>query len=200
MANIDSKGYGPSHLCFDGNEARYEIWEEKMLVYMKLKNLKEVILPGTVASAERKEQCYAELIQFLDERSLCLCLVMREAKDDGRRALQILRQHYVGNNEPRIMSLYGQISSLNMNVNESVTDYIIRAETIATSLKTTGETISNRLLNAMVMKGLPSSYEAFTVNINTSQRPVPFTEFKTQLRNFEENKKTYCTSTNVRRR
>ena len=69
-----------------------------MLGYIKLKNLKEVILPGTVASAERKEQCYAELIQFLDERSLCL--VMREAKDDGRRALQILRQHYVGNSEP----------------------------------------------------------------------------------------------------
>ena len=180
MANIDSKGYGPSHLCFDGNEARYKIWDEKMLGYMKLKNLKEVILLGTVASAERKEQCYAELIQFLDE-----------AKDDGRRALQILRQHYVGNSEPRIMSLYGQLSSLNMNVNESVTDYIIRAETIATSLKTTGETISDRLLNAMVMKGLPSSYEAFTVNINTSQRPVPFTEFKTQLRNFEENKRAH---------
>ena len=184
------KGYGnpaTRSLYFDGDEAKYEMWEERMIGYMKVKNLKEVILPGTIASVDRKEQCYAELIQFLDERSLCL--VMREAKDDGRRALEILRQHYAGHSEPRIMSLYGQLSSLTMKNNEDVTAYTIRAETIATALKATGEVVSDRLLNASVMKGLPHSYEAFIVNINASQKAVTFTEFKVQLRNFEENKR-----------
>ena len=182
------KGYGTTRaLYFDGNESKYEMWEERMLGYMKVKNLKEVILPGAIASTDRKEQCYAELIQFLDERSLCL--VMREAKNDGRRSLEVLRQHYAGHSEPRIMSLYGQLSSLNMRAKEDVTAYTIRAETIATALKSSGEIVSDRLLNASVMKGLPSSYEAFTVNINASQKVVTFTEFKVQLRNFEENKR-----------
>ena len=186
----NSKGYGIQHaLYFNGDETKYEIWEERMLGYMKVKNLKDIILNESVASVDRKEQCYAELIQFLDEKSLCL--VMREAKNDGGHALKVLRQHYAGHSEPRIMSLYGQLSSLNMNSDESVTDYIIRAETIATSLKATGEIISDRLLNASVMKGLPTSYEPFTVNINASQKVVTFTEFKVQLRNFEENKKAH---------
>ena len=89
---MESKGYGSpalKSLYFNGDETRYEIWEERMLAYMKVKKLKDYILPGTVATSERREECYAELIQFLDEKSLCL--VMRDAKDDGRRTLEILR-------------------------------------------------------------------------------------------------------------
>ena len=101
---MESKGYGLPHsktLYFDGDESRYEIWEERMLAYMKVKKLKEYILPGTVASSERREECYAELVHFLDEKSLCL--VMRDAKDDGRKALEVLRAHYAGHSEQREM-------------------------------------------------------------------------------------------------
>ena len=76
-----------------------------------------------------------------------------------------------------------------MKTNKDVTAYTIQAETITTALKSSGEIISDRLLNASVMKGLPPSYEAFTVNINASQKAVTFAEFKVQLRNFEENKR-----------
>ena len=41
------KGYGRSgrwdHLIFDGNERNYEMWEVKMLSYMRLRGLKSVI-------------------------------------------------------------------------------------------------------------------------------------------------------------
>ena len=84
---MDSTGYGPAAkaLYFDGDVSRYELWDKRMLAYMKVRKLKEAILPGTIVSNDRKEESYAELVQFLDERSLCL--VMREAKDDGKRAL-----------------------------------------------------------------------------------------------------------------
>lgn len=42
---------------------------------------------------ERNATVFAELIQSLDGRSLSL--IMREAKDDGRRALRILCEHYL---------------------------------------------------------------------------------------------------------
>ena len=39
---------------------------------------------------------------------------------------------------------------------ETVTEYIIRAQTVATNLKTAGENTNDSLLVAMVIKGLPS--------------------------------------------
>ena len=87
------------------------------------------------------------------------------------------------------MSLYSTLTGLRMNQGEDVTGYIIRAETAATNLKATGEIISDRLLPAMVMKGLPLSFEPFTVNIYTSRTKIQFSEFKVALKNFEDNQK-----------
>ena len=46
--------------------------------------------------------CFRQLIQCLDDRSLSL--VMRDAKDDGRKALQILRNHYMGKSKPCVLA------------------------------------------------------------------------------------------------
>ena len=50
-----------------------------------------------------------------------LSLVMKDACDDGRKALKILREHYAGKGKPRVTSLY--------------TDYVIKAENGATALR-----------------------------------------------------------------
>ena len=98
----ESTGYGPSsrwsRLCFDGDERKYEQWELKFMGYMLLKKLKSTILPKLETEKDedkdKQEEAFAELIQFLDDRSLGI--VMRDAKDNGRHALQLLRQHYAG--------------------------------------------------------------------------------------------------------
>lgn len=71
----------------------------------------------------KNEEAYAELIQYLDDKSLSL--VMRDPADDGRKALQILRSYYAGKGKPRIISLYAKLTSFQKMANESVTDYII---------------------------------------------------------------------------
>ena len=53
---------------------------------------------------------FAQLIQCLDDRSLSL--VMRDAKDDGRKALKILKNHYMGNSKPCVLTLYTELTSL----------------------------------------------------------------------------------------
>ena len=70
--------------------------------HLRLQGLKDIILtePTTeepdelLEDAEKNAEAYAELIQFLDDKSLSL--VMRDAADDGREALQILRNYYQG--------------------------------------------------------------------------------------------------------
>ena len=129
---MNETGYGPSsrygRLLFDGDERKYEQWEVKFLGYMRLRKLKDSITAADDVdiTAAKNEETFAELIQFLDDKSLAL--VMRDARDDGRKALKILRAHYAGTGKPRVISLV-------KSEHGTVTDYVIRAETAATALR-----------------------------------------------------------------
>ena len=155
-------GYGPSHanrLYFDGNEEKYELWEVKFKAYLRTRKLLSVITEEREETAkfrERNEQVYAELVQLLDDKSLSL--IIRDAADDGKRAVEILQEHYCGKSKPRIISLYHELTSLRKSEDETITDYFLRVERNAAALKNAGEVISDGLLVAMSLKGLPADY------------------------------------------
>lgn len=107
----NTTGYGPSHLgqrwfrlLFDGDEKNYELWETRFLAHMELCGPREVILEdpqidegdkeGLADDEAKNGEAYAELVQCLDNKSLSL--IMRDAKRDGRKALEILHKHYAG--------------------------------------------------------------------------------------------------------
>ena len=108
--------------------------------------------PDTNDDEAKNEEAFAELIQFLNDKSLSL--IMRDVMDDGKtkKALEILRQHYAGSSKPRIISLYTELTSLVKSSNELVTDYVIRAETAAAALNSANENVSDNLLIAMVQR------------------------------------------------
>ena len=181
-------GYGPApsqkHLYFDGDEEKFDLWEIKFLAHLRLRKLSL----DDDTEAEKNADVFAELVQVLDDKSLQL--VMRDAVNDGREAVKILREHYRGKTKPRIISLYTELTSLRMKDSESVTDYILRAESSATSLKSAGETISDSLLIAMVLKGLPEQFTAFSTVVMQKDKEPKFTEFKSLLRSYEESQRS----------
>lgn len=185
-------GYGPSRrLLFDGDGTKYELWEVKFLGYMRLHKLHDVILAEGEPDEDKNSDAFAQLIQCLDDRSLSL--VMRDAKDDGKKALQILRNHYMSKSKPRVLALYTELTSLVKGHNECITDYVLRAETAAVSLKSVGETVSDSLLIAMVLKGLSAEYKTFSAIISQrgeKEAKMTFQEFKTALRSYEETEKS----------
>ena len=202
MTNATPTGYGPRHrgLMFDGEESKYELWKIKFLGFMRLRKLSDTIDPRsddargelTAADEANNADAFAELIQCLDDRSLSL--IMREARDDGRKALGILREHYLGRSKPRIIGLYHALCSLNMN-NETTTDYILRAEQAAAALKTAGEEMSDALRIAMIIKGLPHTFSTFSALTSQKTDEPSVTEFKVALRSYEETMKARCGTT-----
>ena len=76
---------------------------------------------------------YGEMVQFLDDRSLAL--INRDEKNDGIKALNILREHYLPRGKPKVMALYTELTLLRKQPKENITDYRIRAENAATFLK-----------------------------------------------------------------
>lgn len=162
------------------------MWEIKFLAHLRLRKL---ILAESEdrTSAEfiaKNADIFAEIVQVLDDKSLQL--IMRDAVNDGRKALEILRDHYRGTRKPRIISLYTELTSLKMRGKECVTDYFLRAEAAATSLKSAGETISDSLLIAMVLKGLPEEFTPFNTVVMQKDSEPTFLEFKSLLRSYEE--------------
>ena len=129
MSQVAS-GYGPSYskrIYFDGCPENFELWQVKFLAYLRMNKLHKVIEDEGIPDVEKNAEVYASLVQFLDDISLSL--IIRDAPNDGKKALNILRDHYLGSSKPRIISLYGELTSLKMGAEESATEYILRAET-----------------------------------------------------------------------
>ncbi|XP_013389594.1 uncharacterized protein LOC106158229 [Lingula anatina] len=193
MTSVSSAtGYGPrGRLLFNGDEKKYELWETKFLGYLHLQGLKQTILPGAETPEDfhsKNETAYAELIQCLDDRSLSL--VMRDAENDGRKALMLLRDYHLGKGKPRVIAMYSELSSLQKETEESITDYIIRAENAAAALDNAGETVNDALLIAMILKGLPVEYKAFSVVLAQGEKELDFTQFKVALKNYDDTEKS----------
>ncbi|KAL1263579.1 hypothetical protein QQF64_006318 [Cirrhinus molitorella] len=182
-------------LLFDGSDDKYDLWETRFLGYLHTLKLKETVLnEPTDANAEqlaedrrKNADCYAELIRLIDDKSLSL--IRHEA------ALRIMKEHYSGKSKPRIINMYTSLTQIRMTDNESVTDYLIRAENIITALRDAGETMSDRLTIAMILRGLPDSFKPLAVHITQNEDNVTFTDFKRRLRIYEAAEKMKRTET-----
>ncbi len=91
--------------------------------------------------------------------------------------------------------MYTSLTQIRMTDNESVTDYLIRAENIITALRDAGETMSDGLTIAMILRGLPDSFKPLAIHITQNEDKVTFTDFKRRLRIYEEVEKMKGTET-----
>ena len=106
-----------SKTFFDGDESKYELWEVKFLGCLKIQHLHPIILSPTDQSddidfIENKATVFAVLIQYLGDRNLSL--VVRYARDNGRKAFTILREYYLSKGKPNVISFYTKLTGISL--------------------------------------------------------------------------------------
>ena len=95
----------------------------------------------------------------------------------------------MGASKPRVITLYKRLSTLQLASDEHLIDYIIRAEAVAAALKTAGEEVSESMIMAMVLNGLPPTYDTFSTVVEQREKEMSFQEFKKALMCHEESGK-----------
>jgi hypothetical protein len=191
-------------LQFNGDSEEFSFWQEKFEAAMETIGMRKVLLgkvtPPTKPDdgAEQglldtfaKEQkqfedhqmtVWAELVQCLDKRSVML--VRRECRGNGTKAYKMLCDHFRSAEKPRIMTLMGKITSLRIGHDETMVDFLIRAEELFFALEDAGERVTEQMQKSLVLKALPDSYENFVCIENAKERDSSFTELKKALINY----------------
>ena len=174
-------------LQFSGEEDDFAYWSEKFEGYVHTKKLRRQLLGSDTSNEDEKYNKWAELVQCLDKRSLMM--LKSECKGNGPEAWKRLSAHFSSSGMPRVMNLLEQLTSLSLKPTEEVTDYLIRVETLSSSIEVAGEKISEKLLVSIVLKGLPDSCEYFQTVHGFSKAPTPFSDLKKALKDFEDSQK-----------
>ena len=181
-----------SHLCFSGKAEDYETWEDRVYAYLSEQGFDAVFDEAAAVggSAEAmaditvmNRRVYNIVIQVLDRESIRL--VRNDAKFDGRKVFQILRNYFCGTGRSRVLSLFTEIGSLKKKDCESVTRYILRAEEIMLALKVAKHPIDEMMSIALVVNGLPGEYKHFRTIVFQTDNIKTFSDLKNSLINFE---------------
>ena len=141
------------------------------------------VLNGTITgTADQKEELWYELVQCLDKKSIML---IRSKKGDGAETWKVLKSRFKSSERPRIQNLFTNLINISMGQNETVVDYLSRAEDYQLNLSENNESISDEMFKSIILKGLPSRFENFVTLVNFSTDVKTYDEVKRDLINFE---------------
>ena len=104
---------------------------------------------------EAEAQVYYELMMHLDKKT---ALFIRPYKQQGSTAWKALVRKFKSSEKPRVFQLTQQLTNLKMS-NETVEDYIVRAETLLGDLRGADQTISDDVFQTLLLNGLTKTFE-----------------------------------------
>ena len=98
-------------------------------------------------------------MQALDKKSV---LFLRPYKGNGSKTWGVLRKRFKSFERSRLQKLISELTTLKKNSNETVIDYLTRAEEIQYNLEQVNEGVSEKMLISIILKVLPKQFENFS--------------------------------------
>ena len=193
-------------LCFDGQRKSCALWRKKFIGYLcndkpdlfsvMDEALKEDADDVTKAKYEKdNRKLYYDLVLVLDDKTNEI--IGNNYENDGRALMQYLEQKFRGSDTPALLSYYHEWTTLKMEANEAIVDYIARAESAISGLKSCGTVLSETLKMASVLHGLPKAYASFITLHEQMDKLKTLEELKTHLEKYEKTLKNVNESPEV---
>jgi len=174
-------------LTFSGREEDFPFFAEQFEARMILLKLGDV-LNGSDGEesfseevSERQQLVWCELIMCLDRKSV---LMLRSYKGDGKAAWKALCDRFKSLERPRIQKLLTKLLNLKMEANESVIDYLLRAEELQLNSSEAKEAVTEEMLISAVLRGLPREYDNLATIVKFGNQVKTFEILKRDLVNF----------------
>ena len=149
----------------------------------------EAYMKAVIDIQKRNNTIWCYLAKVLDSTTLMLIRHHLDNKGlgDGREAWVLLQQKFQSDETVTVVNVVWQQSRLHLKEDDALHNYFIRAQELSRMLEHAGEHLSEAVLNAMVLNGLPECYEHFVVqeNFNPAGSVV---ELRTRLMNYEESR------------
>jgi hypothetical protein len=136
------------------------------------------------ALAELRYSLWCELVQCLDRKSV---LLVRAHKGNGCAAWKALVHNFKSSERPRIQGLMTKLMSLRMEANETMVDYLVRAEELQMDLEDANQGVTGAMFSAMILKGLSKDYDPMVTLINYGAEKT-YEQMKQDLLNFANDK------------
>ena len=136
--------------------------------------------------ADKKYKIWCELVQCLDKKSL---LFVRSSKGDGPAAWKALCDRFKSFERPRLQQLIEKLTSLRKDQNETIVDYITRAEDLQYNLSQVDEALSEQMFISILLKGLPKDFETFCALVKFTKETKSLDEVKRDLINFDTDRR-----------
>ena len=133
---------------------------------------------------EKQMAIWYELVQCLDKSVLFL----RPYRGKGSEAWSVLCKRFKSFERPRLQKLISDLTNLRKYNNESIVDYITRAEDMQLNLSEVNESISENMFVSILLKGLPREFESFCTLVKYGQDKT-LDEIKRDLINFDSEKR-----------
>ena len=149
---------------FEGKSEDLEWWLAKAMVYLTKHHPEQAkcAKAGTVDDLkkidkwqEANEGLYNFFIETLDKKTGKL--IIREAKDDGYKALRVIKDHHVGCVKNNGMLALFELVTIAMKPDQTLTDYQIKLKELNAEVKESKFTMDE--INVVCgMIGLPEKY------------------------------------------
>ena len=136
------------------------------------------------ATVEQREASLRKRREILEKKEQHVWF-LRPYKGKGSKAWEDLCRRFKSAERPNLQQLISDLISIRMKANESVVDYITRAEEMQYNLDEVEKGLSEKILFSIFLKGLPKEFNTFCTLVKFSKDDKNLNEIKKNLLNFE---------------
>ena len=181
-----TKGYGASgnaSLLFKGQSKDYLIFSERFKCVLGVYGLDGVLVEGhtDANNAAKKKKVYQLLVNAIDDESFKL--IFTEAKDDGKKALEILSDRYLGSKSDLEVELLTELFDVKIHNNEDHIKFINRIDLIKSQLESNNIKLPDKAFTVLALRGLAGNkYEQFRSSVKVRKDWPLWAEFKSLIK------------------